>query len=132
MTPERLKCAVREAPQRRPLLENVPVNTFPLKRVTRIGRPMLGNLPVNTPGHNRGYPLLGNGCFLGVPCQRVITENEGRLLSRFCVSSETVKYGRDYQENRTQERLLWQGPAAYIKDRPVLSSERAPLKKTRP
>jgi hypothetical protein len=29
---------------------------------------------------------------------------------------------------RTRERLRWQGPAAYTKDRPVLSSERAPHK----
>jgi hypothetical protein len=27
---------------------------------------------------------------------------------------------------RTRERLRWQVPAAYTKDRPVLSSERAP------
>jgi hypothetical protein len=33
--------------------------------------------------------------------------------------SETVKYGRESR---------WQGPAAYTKDRPVLSSERAPHK----
>jgi hypothetical protein len=26
---------------------------------------------------------------------------------------ETVKYGRESQENRTRERLRWQGPAAY-------------------
>jgi hypothetical protein len=45
---------------------------------------------------------------------------------------ETVKYGREYQGTRTRERLRWQGPAAYTKDRPVLSSERTPHKKTRP
>jgi hypothetical protein len=28
--------------------------------------------------------------------------------------------------SRTRETLRWQGPAAYIKDRPILSSERAP------
>jgi hypothetical protein len=31
--------------------------------------------------------------------------------------------------NQEKERLRWQGPAAYIKVRPVLSSERAPHKK---
>jgi hypothetical protein len=41
---------------------------------------------------------------------------------------ETVKYGCESQGTRTKERLLWQGPAAYIKVRPVLSSERAPHK----
>jgi hypothetical protein len=42
---------------------------------------------------------------------------------------ETVKYGREIQGTRSKERLRWQGPAAYIKVRPVLSSERAPHKK---
>jgi hypothetical protein len=44
------------------------------------------------------------------------------------LKSETVKYGRESQGTRTRERLRWQGPAAYIKDRPILSSERAPHK----
>jgi hypothetical protein len=42
------------------------------------------------------------------------------------LKSETVKYGRKSQETRTRERLRWQGPAAHTKDRPILSSERAP------
>jgi hypothetical protein len=42
--------------------------------------------------------------------------------------SETVKYGRESQETRTRERLRWQEPAAYTKDRPILSSGRAPHK----
>jgi hypothetical protein len=41
------------------------------------------------------------------------------------LKSEIVKYGRESQGNRTRERLRWQGPAAYTKDIPVLSSERA-------
>jgi hypothetical protein len=44
------------------------------------------------------------------------------------LKSETVKYGREPQGTRTRERLRWQGPAAYTKDRPVLLSERAPRK----
>jgi hypothetical protein len=44
------------------------------------------------------------------------------------LKSERVKYGHKTQGTRTQERLRWRGPAAYIKDRPVLSSERAPHK----
>jgi hypothetical protein len=47
------------------------------------------------------------------------------------LESETVKYGLEFQGTRTRERLLWQGPAAYTKDRPVLSSERA-HRKSRP
>jgi hypothetical protein len=45
------------------------------------------------------------------------------------LKSETVKYGREYQGTRIRESLRWQGPAAYAKERPVLSSERAPHKK---
>jgi hypothetical protein len=41
------------------------------------------------------------------------------------LKSEPVKYGREYQGTRTQERLRWQGPAAYTEDSPGLSSERA-------
>jgi hypothetical protein len=44
------------------------------------------------------------------------------------VKSETVKYGRESQGTRTLERLHWQGPVAYIKDRLVISSEKAPHK----
>jgi hypothetical protein len=44
------------------------------------------------------------------------------------LKSETVKYGRESQGTRTRERLPWQGPATYTKDRLVLSSERAPHK----
>jgi hypothetical protein len=45
------------------------------------------------------------------------------------LKSETVIYGREYQGTLTRERLRWQESAAYTKDRPVLSSERAPHKK---
>jgi hypothetical protein len=44
------------------------------------------------------------------------------------LKSETVKYGRESQGTRTRERLRWQGPAAYKKVRPDLSSEGAPHK----
>jgi hypothetical protein len=47
------------------------------------------------------------------------------------LKSETVKYGREYQGTRTRERLRWEDPAAYTKDRPVLSSEGAPQKQDR-
>jgi hypothetical protein len=46
-----------------------------------------------------------------------------------CLKSETVKYGHESQVTLTRERLRWQVPAAYTKDRPVLSSERAPHNK---
>jgi hypothetical protein len=43
----------------------------------------------------------------------------------------TLRFALSYKREgaRTKERLRWQGPAAYIKVRPVLSSERAPHKK---
>jgi hypothetical protein len=41
------------------------------------------------------------------------------------LKSETAKYGREYQGTRTRERLRWQEPAAYTKDRPALSDETA-------
>jgi hypothetical protein len=54
---------------------------------------------------------------------RVVRGNEKGSLE-----SETVKYGLELQGTQTRERLRWQGPATYTKDRPVLSSERAPHK----
>jgi hypothetical protein len=48
------------------------------------------------------------------------------------LKSEVVKYGREPQRTRTQERLRWQEPAAYTKNRRVLSSECAPHQKTKP
>jgi hypothetical protein len=37
------------------------------------------------------------------------------------LKSETVKNGRESQVTRIRERLRWKEPAAYTKDRPVLS-----------
>jgi hypothetical protein len=44
------------------------------------------------------------------------------------LKSEIVKYVHESQGTRTRESLRWRGPAAYIKDRSVLSSERVPHK----
>jgi hypothetical protein len=52
---------------------------------------------------------------------RVVGDDEKGSLK-----TETVKYGSEIQGTRTRERLRWRWPAAYTKDRPVLSSERAP------
>jgi hypothetical protein len=41
---------------------------------------------------------------------------------------ETVKYGLKSQGTRALERLRWQEPATHTKDRPDLSSVRAPHK----
>jgi hypothetical protein len=57
---------------------------------------------------------------------RTVTLRGVRSDKKGSLESETVKYGRESQGTRTQERLRWQGSAAYTKDRPVLSSERAP------
>jgi hypothetical protein len=45
------------------------------------------------------------------------------------IKSEIVKHGRESQETRTRERLPWQGPSAYTKDKPILLSDREPHKK---
>jgi hypothetical protein len=44
------------------------------------------------------------------------------------LKSERVKYGYESQGTRTRERLRWREPETHTKDRPVLSSERAPYK----
>jgi hypothetical protein len=44
------------------------------------------------------------------------------------LKSERVKYGHESKGTPTRERPCWRGPAAYAKDRSVLSSERAPHK----
>jgi hypothetical protein len=44
------------------------------------------------------------------------------------LKSETIKYGHESKETQIQETLRWREPAAYTKDRPVLSPERAPHK----
>jgi hypothetical protein len=54
---------------------------------------------------------------------RIVGGDEKGILK-----SETVKYGLEYQGTHTLERLRWQGPPAYTKDRPILSSETAPHK----
>jgi hypothetical protein len=52
---------------------------------------------------------------------RVVEDNEKESLT-----SEKVKYGREFQGTWTRERLRWQGPAVYTKDR-----EGAPQKQDR-
>jgi hypothetical protein len=54
---------------------------------------------------------------------RVVEGDEKESLK-----TETVKYGCESQGTWTREGLRWRGPAAYTKDRPFLSSERAPHK----
>jgi hypothetical protein len=54
---------------------------------------------------------------------RVVGDDEKGSLK-----SEPVKYDHESQGTRTREKLRWLGPAAYTKDRPDLSSERAPQK----
>jgi hypothetical protein len=87
----------------------------------------------STPSNNRNWvlcvQLLGYAsvltitlCSLCDPCRGYVT----RAVS--CRTAETVKYGRESQGTRTKEGLRGQGPAAYTKDRPFLSSERAPHK----
>jgi hypothetical protein len=72
------------------------------------------------------HALCGGGIEYSTVTLRVVGGDEKGSLK-----SEIVKYGRESQGTRAKERLRWQGPAAYIKDRPVLSPERAPHKNKR-
>jgi hypothetical protein len=69
----------------------------------------------------RGLTRVEAGSNTSTVTLRVVGGDEKGSLK-----SETAKYGRNSQGTRTRERLRWQGPAAHSKDRPVLSSERAP------
>jgi hypothetical protein len=69
------------------------------------------------------HPSAEAGSNISTVTLRVVGGNKMGSLK-----SETVKYGRESQGTQTRERLCWEDPAAYTKDRPVLSSERAPHK----
>jgi hypothetical protein len=73
---------------------------------------------------NRIPPRVEAGSNTSTVTLRVVGGDEKGSLK-----CETVKYGRESKGTRTKERLRWQGPTAYIKERPILSSERAPHKK---
>jgi hypothetical protein len=72
------------------------------------------------------HPCVEAGSNTSTVTLRVVGGDEKGSLN-----CESVKYGGDTQGARTKERLRWQGPAADIKVRPVLSSERAPHKRNR-
>jgi hypothetical protein len=78
-------------------------------------------------GPPRGYITriigLETGSNTSTVTLRVVGDDEKGSLR-----SEIEKYGHESRETRIQERLRWRGSAAYTKDRPVLSSERAPQK----
>jgi hypothetical protein len=65
------------------------------------GHPLLGNGPINTHSRTTEEKNFPRG-----PCREIIKEQRRRLAGS----------------------LRWQGPAAHTKDRPDLSSERAPHK----
>jgi hypothetical protein len=64
---------------------------------------------------------VGSGSNTSTVTLRVVGGDEKGSLK-----SETKKYGHGSEMTRTRERLRWPGPAAYTKDRPDFSSERAP------
>jgi hypothetical protein len=68
-------------------------------------------------------PCVEAGSNTSTVTQRVVGGDEKGSLK-----SDTVKYDYESKGARTQERLRWRVPAAYMKDRPVLSSERTPTK----
>jgi hypothetical protein len=106
------------------------------------GTPSAGNGPMNSQSDTwhvfyvgcvpKNYKRFQNSVFdfdfgsntSTVTLQVVGGEEKGSL------KSETVIYAHESHGTRTRERLRWREPAAYtrIKDRPVLSSKRAPQK----
>jgi hypothetical protein len=89
-------------------------------------------------GHGDSYPgllvVIKGSIFRILPPTRVESgSNTSSVTLRVTggdeegsLKSESVKYGHVSNGTWTQERLRWRGPAAYTKDRPVLSSEKAP------
>jgi hypothetical protein len=73
----------------------------------------------NFDSQNLSYPC-GRGSNNSTVTLRVVEGDEKGSLK-----SETVKYGHESKGIRTRKRLRWLGPAAYTKDRPILSLERA-------
>jgi hypothetical protein len=128
MYTRRLAATSRQATLQRPLLSNGSTNTAVVKQQQRNNGPRLGLTPRLTDRltdrqSQCNFDFDSNTSTVTL---RVVGGDEKETLR-----SETVKYRREAQGTRTRERLRWQGPAAYTKDRPILSSERAPSK-TRP
>jgi hypothetical protein len=69
------------------------------------------------------------------PCRRFITDIVTLRAvggdEKGSLETETVKYARESQGTRTQERLRWREPAAYTKADPS-SRQRGHHSKTRP
>jgi hypothetical protein len=98
-------------PCRGVILETIDANSFKPTTVHR-----------STNWATREYPCGGGVEYLHRDPASRRRQRKGSL------KFETVKYGSESQGIRTRERLSWQGPAACINDRPILSSERAPHK----
>jgi hypothetical protein len=125
-----------------PLLGNDSVNT--LERTCNntgavflmwvCANPFLGNDSVNTHTPNSiQYPLLGYQCVFcwsdpslynqtprPATVQTTVTMRVVGGDEKGSLKSETVKYGCESKGTRTQERLRWQGPAAYKKSNPLV------------
>jgi hypothetical protein len=76
-----------------------------------------GHYNINKKGMTRVEAVLNTS----IVTLRVVGGDEMGSLK-----TETLKYGCEAQGTRTRERLGWQGPVAYTKDKPIVSSERAP------
>jgi hypothetical protein len=131
---------------------NDSVNTFPRQRIRMQQSDNFRSYATRYKYNNkercvfyvvRIYPLLGNGCVFYGSASRLYKHSSVEAGSntstvtlrvvggdkKGSLKCERVQYGRETQGARTKERLRWKGPAAYIKVRPALSSERAPHKK---
>jgi hypothetical protein len=109
------------------------ITTVPRQRPSRnngstVGRGVFYVFRSEAISHNRPTsvqidPRVEAGSNTSTVTLRVVGGDETGSLK-----SERVKYGRESQGTRARERLRWQEPAVCTKDRPVLTSERAPHK----
>jgi hypothetical protein len=80
--------------------------------------------PTSHRRRRKGNPVPGG--ISGPPCSWGISIRGPGPPGLGSLESETVTCGQESRGTGTREWLRWRGPAAIVKDRPVLSSEREP------
>jgi hypothetical protein len=110
------------------LLGNGSVHTFPRQRIHEIKKNLWTFRFLYCRCSIKGKSVVLSVCVEAGSNTSTVTLRVGGGDEKGSLKFETVNFGHEVQWTRTQERLRWRGPAAYTKDRPVLSSERAPHK----
>jgi hypothetical protein len=121
--------------KQRPLLDNGRNIHARNNKTTALCNPFLSNGSVNTFPRKRMHITVQlqwkRGCFLCGPCRGVKKKTNGagvEYLHRDPASCRRRRKGKSQIWDSKIRSRRWQGPAAYTKDRPVLSSETAPHK----